>query len=74
MKTLWCKNQENPSDRISHTWAPLTILVCDRELTLFYTGAVIRDCSAYLTCPSLQETDCPFVTPVDRYGTFVPVQ
>jgi hypothetical protein len=23
MKTLWCKNQENPSDRISHTWAPL---------------------------------------------------
>jgi hypothetical protein len=24
MKTLWCKNQENPSDRISHTWAPLT--------------------------------------------------
>jgi hypothetical protein len=25
MKTLWCKNQENPSDRISHAWAPLTI-------------------------------------------------
>jgi hypothetical protein len=24
MKTLWCKNQENPSDRISHAWAPLT--------------------------------------------------
>ncbi len=23
MKTLWCKNQEIPSDRISHTWAPL---------------------------------------------------
>ncbi len=23
MKTLWCKNQENPSDRISHAWAPL---------------------------------------------------
>ncbi len=22
-KTLWCKNQENPSDRKSHTWAPL---------------------------------------------------
>jgi hypothetical protein len=21
MKTLWCKNQENPSDRISHAWA-----------------------------------------------------
>jgi len=25
MKTLWCKNQENPSNRISHTWAPLTL-------------------------------------------------
>jgi hypothetical protein len=24
MKTLWCKNQENPSDRISHAWAPLS--------------------------------------------------
>ncbi len=23
MKTLWCKNQENPSHRISHAWAPL---------------------------------------------------
>jgi hypothetical protein len=23
MKTLSSKNQENPSDRISHTWAPL---------------------------------------------------
>ncbi len=24
MKTLWCKNQENPCDRISHAWAPLS--------------------------------------------------
>jgi hypothetical protein len=23
MKTLWSKNQKNPSDRISHAWAPL---------------------------------------------------
>jgi hypothetical protein len=23
MRTLWRKNQENPSDRISHAWAPL---------------------------------------------------
>jgi hypothetical protein len=23
MRTLWCKNQENPSNRISHAWAPL---------------------------------------------------
>jgi hypothetical protein len=21
IETLWCKNQENPSDRISHAWA-----------------------------------------------------
>ncbi len=27
MKTLWCKNQENPSDRISQTWAPLIIYI-----------------------------------------------
>jgi hypothetical protein len=34
MKTLWCKNQENPSDRISHTWAPLrTEKRKDRKLT-----------------------------------------
>jgi hypothetical protein len=32
MKTLWCKNQENPSDRISHTWAPLTVLNFNKEL------------------------------------------
>jgi hypothetical protein len=25
MRTLWCKNQENPSDRISHAWAPLNV-------------------------------------------------
>jgi hypothetical protein len=25
MKTLWCKNQENPSDGISHAWAPLKL-------------------------------------------------
>ena len=24
MRTLWCKNQDNPSDRISHAWAPLS--------------------------------------------------
>jgi hypothetical protein len=31
MKTLWCKNQENPSDQISHAWAPLRIsaLLCN---------------------------------------------
>ncbi len=25
MKTLWCKNQENPSERISHAWAFLRV-------------------------------------------------
>jgi hypothetical protein len=24
IETLWCKNQENPSDQKSHTWAPLS--------------------------------------------------
>jgi hypothetical protein len=28
MKTLWCKNQENPSNRISHAWAPLSEEEC----------------------------------------------
>ncbi len=31
MKTLWCKNQENPSDRISHAWAPLRIWNCPQQ-------------------------------------------
>jgi hypothetical protein len=31
MKTLWCKNQENLSDRISHAWAPL--MTCYRVKT-----------------------------------------
>ncbi len=38
MKALWCKNQENPSDRISHAWAPLSafsLLLCQR-LFLFH--------------------------------------
>jgi hypothetical protein len=24
----WCKNQENPSDRISHAWAPFKYVQC----------------------------------------------
>ncbi len=28
MKTLWCKNLENPSNRISHAWAPLNAILC----------------------------------------------
>ena len=41
MKTLWCKNQENPSDRISHAWAPsketedVTFLIVRRTLEMF---------------------------------------
>ena len=31
MKTLWCKNQENPSDQISHAWAPLSCSVGPRR-------------------------------------------
>jgi len=30
MKTLWCKNQENPSDRISHAWAPLKVVTNEK--------------------------------------------
>jgi hypothetical protein len=30
MKTLWCTNQENPSDRISHAWAPLNKFIFTR--------------------------------------------
>jgi hypothetical protein len=37
MKTLWCKNQENPSDRISHTWAPLK-----RKIKLKFSLAVLK--------------------------------
>ena len=32
MKTLWRKNQENSSDRISHAWAPLN---CKKWVGLF---------------------------------------
>jgi hypothetical protein len=32
MKTLWCKNQENPSDRISHAWAPLKNLSLGEQI------------------------------------------
>ncbi len=31
-KALWCKNHENPSDRKSHTWAPLMSHVLNRTL------------------------------------------
>jgi|688.fasta_scaffold579288_1 hypothetical protein len=31
MKTLWCKNQESPSDRISLAWAPLKGVTNENE-------------------------------------------
>ncbi len=41
MKTLWCKNQENPSDGISHAWAPLKVPKCEifdrSDFHYFYT-------------------------------------
>jgi hypothetical protein len=51
MKTLWCKNQENPSDRISHAWAPLNdnnlnITICSttrKPTHLFRTKCVSLD-------------------------------
>jgi hypothetical protein len=43
MKTLWCKNQENPSDRISHTWAPLNFVFAGIQpgVTLIFVFAGI---------------------------------
>jgi hypothetical protein len=37
MKTLWCKNQENPSDGISHAWAPLILLQRQEKAFVFFT-------------------------------------
>ncbi len=37
MKTLWCKNQENPSDRISHAWAPLILIFEQNKKILILT-------------------------------------
>jgi hypothetical protein len=28
VETLWCKNNENPTDRKSHSWAPLKNFGC----------------------------------------------
>jgi hypothetical protein len=46
MKTLWCKNQENPSDRISHAWAPfnrvMKIYLKTLQLTPFYRLCVCK--------------------------------
>jgi hypothetical protein len=41
MKTLWCKNQENPSDRISHAWAPLNGHHHERSIKTFYSVGAI---------------------------------
>ncbi len=35
MKTLWRKNQENSSDRISHAWAPLNGVWHSKKSILF---------------------------------------
>ncbi len=49
MKTLWCKNQKNPSDRISHAWAPLTSRKHSKSKqimstnTIQFKGTVSRD-------------------------------
>ena len=48
MKTLWCKNQENPSDRISHAWAPLNlqgrhVKGTENSCNLLVKGTVLRD-------------------------------
>jgi hypothetical protein len=46
MKTLWCKSQANPSDGISHAWAPLKVPkreIFDRsDFPDFYTIKPLR--------------------------------
>ncbi len=39
MKTLWRKNQENSSDRISHAWAPLTEMLETQAGSTSFHGA-----------------------------------
>jgi hypothetical protein len=46
MKTLWCKNQENPSDRISHAWAPLNI--CSVESKKLFSEREVKNVSKVL--------------------------
>ncbi len=42
MKTLWCKNQENPSDQISHAWAPLMFIPLQRLLSDGFCVGTVR--------------------------------
>jgi hypothetical protein len=43
MKTLWRKNQENYSDRISHAWAPLNISVDRPDTSGFAYPLCVHD-------------------------------
>ncbi len=45
MKTFWCKNEKNPSDRISHAWAPLI-----RNRKAIFTCYVLILCTGTCTC------------------------
>jgi hypothetical protein len=36
IETLWCKNHQNPSDRKSHTWAPLSLICYFLTLLMLY--------------------------------------
>jgi hypothetical protein len=76
MKTLWRKNQENPSDRISHAWAPLIFLT-------YYPVAVgSHPQAAKHTADQLSKqknTFCPdksvfskmYIGPLKRFGSQV---
>ncbi len=43
MRTLWCKNQENPSDRISHAWAPLNVSTTTRLMGMAETSSPVNN-------------------------------
>ncbi len=50
-KTLWCKNQENPSDWKSHTWAPLNLRQGPFYPWSFSLG--LKQCT-FFACPENQ--------------------
>jgi hypothetical protein len=43
MKTLWCKNQENPRDRLSHAWAPLSTILSQVGHSQLIASSLLTD-------------------------------
>jgi hypothetical protein len=45
IETIWCKNEENPSDRISHAWAPLKCSYVGENISETISETVHLNCS-----------------------------